>query len=42
LPAELNEPWYPELRSTLERYQADRQELFGDSLAKWLKPSHSE
>jgi len=42
LPAELNEPWYPELRETLARYQADRQELFGDSLAKWLKPSHSE
>lgn len=42
LPAELDEAWYPALRETLQRYQQEREVLFGDSLAKWLSPSHSE
>lgn len=42
LPVQLDECWYPALREALERYQEEREQLFGDSLAKWLSPSHSE
>lgn len=42
LPATLDEPWYPALSEALRVYQAERERLFGESLAKWLAPSHSE
>ncbi|MDF3932801.1 YihY family inner membrane protein [Pseudomonas citronellolis] len=39
LPASLDEAWYPELREALQHYQAERESLFGASLAEWLSPS---
>ncbi|WP_349571058.1 YihY family inner membrane protein [Azotobacter salinestris] len=38
LPESLDEPWFPALRSALERLQRERAALFGDSLAHWLQP----
>ncbi|GAB3463182.1 YihY family inner membrane protein [Azotobacter salinestris] len=38
LPEALDEPWFPALRSALERLQRERAALFGDSLAHWLQP----
>jgi membrane protein len=38
LPEQLDEPWYPALRSGLEQLQATQLELFGQSLADWLHP----
>lgn len=42
LPAQLDEPWYPALRKALERLQAQREELFGVSLADWLSGAQSQ
>ncbi|MFC0708203.1 YihY family inner membrane protein [Azorhizophilus paspali] len=42
LPESLDEPWFPALRSALERLQRERAALFGDSLASWLQPPLSE
>ncbi|MBS7663331.1 virulence factor BrkB family protein [Pseudomonas lalucatii] len=36
LPAQLDEPWYPALRSALERLHEEQATLFGESLADWL------
>jgi len=41
LPDNLAEDWYSALREALQRYQAEREVLFGGSLAEWLSPSHS-
>lgn len=37
LPEQLNEPWYPMLRQTLELLQQERANLFGGSVADWLQ-----
>ncbi|MEX6500950.1 virulence factor BrkB family protein [Pseudomonas zhanjiangensis] len=39
LPAQLDEPWYPALRSALEKLYEEQTALFGASLADWLHPS---
>ncbi|WP_439887951.1 virulence factor BrkB family protein [Pseudomonas sp. MBLB4123] len=38
LPELLDEPWYPGLRSALERLHEEQATLFGESLADWLHP----
>jgi membrane protein len=38
LPEQLDEPWYPALRSALERLHEEQATLFGESLADWLHP----
>lgn len=38
LPEHLDEPWYPGLRSALERLHEEQAALFGESLADWLHP----
>lgn len=42
LPESLDEPWFPALRSALERLQRERAALFGESLAHWLQPPPPE
>jgi len=37
LPAQLDETWYPALRSALEKMHEQQTELFGGSLAQWLQ-----
>lgn len=37
LPEQLNEPWYPTLRRSLELLQQEQANLFGGSLADWLQ-----
>jgi membrane protein len=38
LPEQLDEPWYPALRSGLEKLHEEQLALFGESLAHWLHP----
>ncbi|MEK8080659.1 virulence factor BrkB family protein [Pseudomonas sp. XK-1] len=38
LPEQLDEPWYPALRSGLEKLHEEQLVLFGESLAHWLHP----
>lgn len=38
LPEQLDEPWYPALRSALEQLHAQQEALFEGSLADWLHP----
>jgi membrane protein len=38
LPEQLDEPWYPALRSGLEKLHEEQLALFGESLAQWLHP----
>ncbi|NQD91892.1 virulence factor BrkB family protein [Pseudomonas sp. CrR25] len=38
LPEHLDEPWYPGLRSALQRLHEEQAALFGESLADWLHP----
>ncbi|WP_296222312.1 virulence factor BrkB family protein [Pseudomonas sp. UBA2684] len=38
LPEQLDEPWYPALRSALERLHEEQAALFDGSLADWLHP----
>jgi len=37
LPEQLDEPWYPTLRQSLELLQQEQASLFGGSLADWLQ-----
>lgn len=37
LPAQLDEAWYPALRSALEKLHEEQAALFGGSLAQWLQ-----
>jgi len=37
LPEQLDEPWYPTLRRSLELLQQEQANLFGGSLADWLQ-----
>lgn len=39
LPEQLDEPWYPTLRRSLELLQQEQANLFGGSLADWLQVS---
>lgn len=39
LPEQLDEPWYPALRSALESLYEEQAALFGASLADWLHPA---
>lgn len=39
LPEQLDEPWYPALRSALARLHEEQAALFGASLADWLHPA---
>lgn len=38
LPEQLDEPWYPALRTGLEKLHEEQLALFGESLAHWLHP----
>ncbi|WP_298188270.1 virulence factor BrkB family protein [uncultured Pseudomonas sp.] len=38
LPEQLDEPWYPALRSGLTKLQDEQLALFGADLAQWLQP----
>ena len=38
LPEQLEEPWYPSLRSGLQRLQDEQAQLFAADLAQWLQP----
>lgn len=42
LPSQLDEPWYPALRTALETLHEEQAVLFGGSLAHWLHPQHSD
>jgi membrane protein len=39
LPAQLDEPWYPALRTALEQFYQQQAQLFSGSLGRWLQPS---
>ncbi len=38
LPAHLDEPWYPALRSAFEHLYQQQEQLFSGSLSRWLQP----
>ncbi|WP_405120674.1 YihY family inner membrane protein [Pseudomonas leptonychotis] len=42
LPDQLDEAWYPALRSGLEKLQDEQAALFGEDLAQWLQPQPAE
>nr|WP_298109936.1 virulence factor BrkB family protein [uncultured Pseudomonas sp.] len=42
LPEQLDEPWYPALRTALHTLHEQQEALFGDSLAQWLSTSDAE